>query len=151
VLLTIFALHLSANEMMSVTVKETQVRDRPSFLGTIETTLNYGTRISVTKKQGNWAQVKLENGVDGWVHLTALTKKRIVLQEGDEAVEQSATSEEVAMAGKGFNKEVEQRYKEEKNLDYTWVDRMEAIDYPSEDLFRFLDGKEVATKEGGEQ
>jgi uncharacterized protein YgiM (DUF1202 family) len=143
VLFTVFTLHLSAAEMMSVTVKETQVRDRPSFLGKIVATLVYGDRIPISTERGDWVQVNTDNGITGWVHLSALTKKQIVLQEGDESVEQSATSEEVAMAGKGFNKEVEQQYKEEKNLDYTWIDRMEKIVYPSETLFQFLDGQDV--------
>jgi len=44
----------------------------------------------------------------------------------------------VALAGKGFNKEVEAQYKDEKQLDYTWVDRMEGYRVSPEQVLAFL-------------
>ncbi|MFC1764146.1 hypothetical protein ACFL6U_18990, partial [Planctomycetota bacterium] len=37
------------------------------------------------------------------------------------------SSDEVALAGKGFNEQVEAKLKAEGTLDYRWVDRMEAF------------------------
>ena len=34
----------------------------------------------------------------------------------------------MALAGKGFNEAVEQEYKTDGSLDYTWVDRMKGTD-----------------------
>lgn len=125
---------------MSVTVQETQARERPSFIGRILAVLHYGDRLSVIEDQNQWARVVLPQGDEGWVHLSALTKKRIVLKAGAEDVEQTASSEEVALAGKGFNEEVEQKYKTENDLDYTWVDKMEEIEYSADVLLSFLEG-----------
>ena len=135
------ALTVGAQSQMSVTVKEAQVRANPSFLGPMVGVLAYGARVSVLAEQAGWMRVSIPGGREGWVHGSALTQKRIVLQAGSD-VQRGASSGEVALAGKGFNQEVEDRYKEERSLDYTWVDRMEAIVVPPEQSVVFL-------KEGG--
>ncbi|RKX72926.1 MAG: SH3 domain-containing protein [Spirochaetes bacterium] len=144
-------LNAVAEQMMSVTVQETQVRERPSFLGKILAVLKYGDRLPVTAEQNEWARVLLPDGNEGWVHLSALTKKRIVLKAGEAEVSEAATSEEVALAGKGFNKEVENEYKKKHNLDYTWVDRMEEIEFPPDRLISFLKEGEVPVEGGGKE
>jgi SH3-like domain-containing protein len=112
---------------MSVSVKEAQARSSPSFLGAIVAVLPYGERVPVLGEQAGWTRVRLPSAGEGWVHSSALTTKRVVLQAGSGGVSQSASSSEVALAGKGFNQEVEARYRDEKGLDYTWVDRMEGF------------------------
>jgi hypothetical protein len=45
----------------------------------------------------------------------------------------------VALAGKGFNKEVEAEYKKQNQaLDYAWVDRMLEYQIPQVQLVEFL-------------
>ncbi|MEW5818479.1 MAG: SH3 domain-containing protein, partial [Spirochaetota bacterium] len=88
---------------------------------------------------------------DGWVHSSALTAKQIVLKAGDKDVQQSASSSEVALAGKGFNKEVEAEYKEKNNIDYTWIDQMEKIVFPPDKLLAFLSEGGLKPVEGGAQ
>ena len=45
----------------------------------------------------------------GWIHQSALTSKQIVMNSGA-AVSSSANSQEIALAGKGFNEDVERQY-----------------------------------------
>lgn len=125
-------------KQMSVTVKETQVRATPSFLGKILATLAYGDRVDVLEQQSGWAKVSAPGKPQGWVNLSALTQKKIVLKAGAENVEQTASSGEVALAGKGFNKEVEAQYKQNSELDYTWVDRMEQFVMTPAQIIAFL-------------
>ncbi len=136
-LVTACALTFGQARQMSVTVKEAQVRGTPSHLGAIVGVLQYGARVNVLAEQGGWMRVALPAGGEGWLHSSALTEKRIVLQSGG-AVQQSASSGEVALAGKGFNKELEDRYRTEKNIDYSWVDRMEQIAVTPEQVAGFL-------------
>jgi hypothetical protein len=132
--------NLFANpDQMSVTVKETQVRQNPSFMGKVLATLAYGDRVEVVEEQRGWAKVVIPGGTgQGWVNLSALTKKRIVMKAGAKDVDRSASGSEVALAGKGFNEEVEEKYKQDKNLDYTWIDRMETFVFPPEQLAVFM-------------
>lgn len=122
---------------MSVTVKEAQARATPSPLGAIVGTLAYATRVTVVAEQGAWMRVALPSGGEGWLHSSALTAKRIVLQAGG-SVQQTASSSEVALAGKGFNKELEDRYRTEKNIDYSWVDQMERFPVSPQQMAAFV-------------
>jgi SH3-like domain-containing protein len=139
----------AAPKSMSVTVRETQARATPSFLGAVLVVLAYGDRVDVLEEQRDWIKVSLPGGKQGWVNRSALTEKRVVLQAGSAPVEESASSSEVALAGKGFNKEVEAQYKAENDLDYTWVDRMEGFVVPPEQILAFVETGGLRWAEGG--
>jgi hypothetical protein len=49
------------------------------------------------------------------------------------------SANEVALAGKGFNQEVEDAYRNQGNLNYADVDLVEAITVSEDDLRRFLE------------
>jgi len=124
---------------MSVTVKQTQVRDKPSFLGRIVEVLTYADRVTVLDRSvTSWVKVQAPDGKQGWVSASALQSKRIVLAAGSENVEQGAASGEVQLAGKGFNEDVEKQYKAEGKVDYTWVDRMETYNPAPDRVAAFL-------------
>lgn len=138
---------------MSVTVKQTQVRDKPSFLGKILGVLKYADRVTVVDQSNKaWVKVTGPDGkLTGWVSASALTTKKIELAAGSENVQQSASSGEVALAGKGFNETVEQQYKADGKLDYTWVDKMEQITVTPDQLSAFVTQGGLASPEGGAQ
>ncbi len=142
--------NLAAEKMMSVSVKETPLRSTPTFLGKIVTVLQYTDRVEVLEERSGWARVSL-SGTQGWVHMSALSKKKIVLQAGDSDVQQSASSSEVALAGKGFNEQVEAEYKQQNNLDYTMVDRMEQFTVSTEEILLFVEQGALNLAEGGAQ
>jgi SH3-like domain-containing protein len=147
-----FVLSGSAEPQKSigVQVKEGQLRSTPSFLGTIIANLSYGDRVEIIQDQGNWKKVAVRGGVQGWMHASALTTKSIVLKAGAGNVQTSATSGEIALAGKGFSEEVEKQYKQvNRNLDYTWVDRMEWFQVTPEQMQAFLKQGNVVPAEGG--
>ncbi|TVR33453.1 MAG: SH3 domain-containing protein [Spirochaetaceae bacterium] len=138
-----------AQTMMSVEVRETQVRSNPSFLGRIDAVLNYGDRVEVLEQAQGWSRVS-HQGSAGWVHSSALTTKRIVMQAGEADAQRAASGSEVALAGRGFNQEVEDRYRAEQGLNYDAVDRMEGFAVEPERLAAFLNEGELRLP-GGEQ
>ncbi len=124
---------------MSVIVKETQIRATPTYMGRILGVARYGDRLEVLEKQNGWAKVTLPSGKgQGWVNLSALSSKQVALKAGDAAATSGASSGEVALAGKGFNKEVEAQYRDETQLDYTWIDRMEGYRVSPGEIMAFL-------------
>jgi len=137
---------------MSVTVKQTQVRDKPSYLGKILGPLFYGDRVTVLDQSNKaWVKVTGPDGkLQGWVSASALTTKKIELAAGSENVQQGASSGEVALAGKGFNETVEKQYRADGKLDYTWVDKMEKITVSPEQLSKFISDGGLSA-EGGVQ
>ena len=130
---------LSATQaFLSVQVKEGQLRSSPSFLGSVMAALAYGDRVELIEDKGAWKQVAIRK-LRGWMHMSALTTKKIVLQAGAADVQTSATSSELALAGKGFNAKVEAEFKNKnKNIDYTWVDRMEMLAVKPDQMQAFL-------------
>ena len=127
-----------AAKEMSVQVRDGQLRNRASFLGTVVGTVAYGDRVTVNQTQAGWCEVTLA-GKTGWIHESALTPKKVVLASGTTDARAGASGEEVALAGKGFSKEVEAEYKKQnKNVDYTWVDWMGRQTVPNDQLIEFL-------------
>jgi SH3-like domain-containing protein len=141
-----------AQETLSVQVKEGELRATPSFLGKIVARVAYGDRVNLIEERGAWKKVSLKDGyLQGWMHASALTTKRIALKAGQSNVQTGATQDELALAGKGFNEQVESSFrKQNKNLDYTWINRMETFKVSSDTMRSFLvQGDVVLPQEGG--
>jgi hypothetical protein len=132
----------------SVQVQQGQVRATPSFLGKIVANLKYGDKVQVLQTQEPWAKVSAPGGVGGWMHLSALTEKDVQLKAGSAEAKTSATSDELALAGKGFNAQVEKEYQQKNKVDFTWIDRMVDDTVTPEEMQAFLLAGDV-TPEGG--
>ena len=64
----------------------------------------------------------------------------LLLKPDAEDIEQAASSDEVALAGKGFNEEVEKKFKEgNSEVNYAAVDEMEKIVVSQQEMEQFLD------------
>lgn len=127
--------------LMSVQVKKADLRGTPSFLGSITSSLQYGDKVTVEQQNGAWYKVsKTDTGASGWLHTSALTKKTIVMKAGDTAQTQTgASSGEMALAGKGFNADVEQQFKAgHQNIDFSPVDRMVTYKASSGEIQSFI-------------
>jgi hypothetical protein len=75
----------------------------------------------------------------------------VVINPGGQA-QSAASSQEVALAGKGFNSDVEAQYrKNNARIDYTWVNRMETIKVSRGQMISFLDEGKVKPSEGGKK
>jgi len=127
-------------ETMSVQVRKSQLRNQPSFLGKIITELAYGDKVTVQEEKKSWVRVSdPKQGKEGWMHMSALTTKEIVLKPNSKDVEKAASSDEIALAGKGFNEQVEEKFKQEnKSIDFSWIDRMEKIVISQQEKQSFL-------------
>lgn len=143
----------AAAQTMSVQVREGQLRRDPSFLSPVVGTLGYGTRVSNEQEQGSWIKVRAGQGATGWMHLSALTEKQLELKPGAAPAGSSASREEMALAGKGFNKDVEADFKNKnKETNFEAVNRMEAAyNFQAPEMTAFLQKGGVQPKEGGAQ
>ena len=135
--------------LMSVQVKKADVRDTPSFFGNVVTSLNYGDRVSVDQENGAWYHVTKPDGTPaGWLHASALDKKAIDMKAGNGA-QTAASSGEMALAGKGFSADIEKEFKaNHKDIDFRWVDRMEAIKIAPATLKAFAKDGNLAPQGG---
>jgi uncharacterized protein YgiM (DUF1202 family) len=122
---------------MSVQVRDGKVRATPSQLGRVVTTVAYGTAVEAGAMQNGWYPVTTADGKTGWLHESALSKKPIAMRAGATDTATGVSSDEVALAGKGFNEQVEAKFKKDGKLDYTWVDRMAAFNAASDRIEQF--------------
>ena len=139
------------SKSMSVQVQTCELRATPSRLGKVVAQVKYGDRLTVQEAQGEWKKVSTpDGGTTGWVHATALTPKKIVLSAGSKDAQVAASSDEMAMAGKGFNSDVEKQFKDKnKDVDFTWVDKMETFVAQPAQMQQFLETGNVVSAKGG--
>ena len=119
-----------------VSAKTVTLKSSTWFFASNRGTISYGDQVSILQVSGNWAEVRSASNasVSGWMSSGNLSAKRVIAASGGS----SASASEVALAGKGFNQEVENTYKAGGNLNYADVDRTEAITVSQEDLYRFV-------------
>ncbi|MFH1034136.1 MAG: SH3 domain-containing protein [Pseudomonadota bacterium] len=116
----------AAGEAMSVQVRQGQLRAQPSFLSSLLANLPYGERVQTIEEQGAWRKVTSSQGATGWMHVSSLTAKTVVLQSGQGLSAGGASGEEMALAGKGFNKDVESDFAaHNRGADFATVNQME--------------------------
>jgi hypothetical protein len=119
---------------MYVAVKTLELKAGTGFFAGTKGTLNYGDRVSVLKVNGKYVEVKsVDNAsLTGWVDSANLSSKQIA------GSGTSASAREVALAGKGFNQEIENAYTSQNSLNYADVDKIEAIKVSNTDIKQFL-------------
>lgn len=122
---------------MSVQVQKTKVRATPSQLGRAVVTVEYGDMVQAGAEQKGWYPVTTAGGIKGWLHGSVLSEKQISMQAGATDAAVGVSKDEVALAGKGFNEQVEAKLKADGTLDYTWVDRMTTFNVEQEEILAF--------------
>jgi hypothetical protein len=140
-----------ARKAMSVQVRQGQVRATPSFLGKVIATLAYGDRVETLEEKGGWIRIVPPGSkATGWIHSSALTEKRVVLRAGKKEADVAASTGELALAGKGFNADVEAAFKaRNRDIDFTWIDRMQAMNVPPGRIDSFVQEGKLIPAEGG--
>jgi len=110
---------------MYVTAKSVELKSSTEFFASVSGTLQYGAAVTVLQINGKWAEVRSTSGssVTGWTPVANLSAKRIIAGSG--GATGGATASEVALAGKGFNQEIENAYKAGGKLNYADVDEIE--------------------------
>jgi len=119
-----------------VSVRTTALKSSTGLFASNHGDVSYGDEVNVLQVSGNWAEVRSVSNANlsGWILTSSLSSKRIVATGGTS----TATASEVALAGKGFNQEVENEYKTSGRLNFEAVDWTEAIAIPDDDLLRFI-------------
>ena len=130
---------------MYVATRTLDLKSGTGLLASNIGSLNYGDRVTVVRVDGRFVEVRSADNpsVTGWVASANLSARPVI--SGDTA---TVSARETAMAGKGFNQEVETTYKEQNsNLNYADVDRIEGISVTDAELRRFLEEGRLQTGE----
>ncbi|MBM3310597.1 MAG: hypothetical protein FJY80_03710 [Candidatus Aminicenantes bacterium] len=124
-------LWLAAADTLVVKVQTTPLRQAPQFFSPTVATLKVGDKLELLTAQGAWRQVKTAAGLSGWVHGSAAEVPKFTLVAMSGGTKTQATAQEAALAGKGFNKEIEQGYRAKHGeVSFVWVEKMLATTVP---------------------
>jgi len=117
----------SGSEMV-VQIKNCVVRSGPSFLSDPAGTLKYSDTVNVIAEDGAWRKVsQAGTSLSGWIHVTAVAPPKAAFKSGTAQAGTRVSSGEVALAGRGFDAEVESKLRQgKKDLNYSAVDRIES-------------------------
>ncbi|MCR4295114.1 MAG: SH3 domain-containing protein [Elusimicrobia bacterium] len=118
---------------ITVLVHRTALRKRPQ---------SYSPSVGIARLGQKLESSGLESGFhktpSGYIHSSAVTARKVKLGSAD-SVGGSASSEEVTLAGKGFNAQVEKSYGEKNgSANFAAVDAMERRSVGEAELFAFL-------------
>ncbi len=143
----------AGGKVMSVQVREGQLRSGASFLSPVVRAVPYGERLTIGETRGVWLKASTADGAaTGWIHTSALTEKKLKVQAGGGDAPVAASSGELGLAGKGFSADVEKAFKAgHKDISFAWVDRMEQWKVPAKEAQVFLKAGSVTPREGGAQ
>jgi hypothetical protein len=137
-------------ENLYVKVQSARLRKEPKFYAATIVFLKAGESVAKLSSQAGWYLVQTAGGIKGWLHSSAVQSKKVDLVTMDKSLKAKASAEEVALASKGFNEQVEQEYKaRHKDISFAWVDRMLTIKVSPEQLRKFLKEGKLAEFGGG--
>ena len=130
------AAQASKGGTMYAATKTLALKSSTGFFASTRGTINYGDRVTVLQISGKYAEVRsaANSSLSGWTAISNLSAKQIV--SGNTS---TASAKEVALAGKGFNQEVENSYKTKGKVNYADVDRTESVTVGDSDLKKFLE------------
>jgi len=133
---------ISRGGTLYVAVRTVALKSSTGFFASNRGTLNYGDRVTVLQVSGRYVEVRsaTNSTLTGWTASANLTTRQVV--SGNTS---TASAREVALAGKGFNQDVENSYRAQGNLNYADVDRVEAITVSEAALRQFLEGGRLST------
>ena len=132
-----FAAPFKKGSKAYVSVKSAQLKAGAESSAKNAGKLSYGDCVVVLEAGEKYSRVSLESNssVSGWVSNGSLTKKKIVAS-GNSSVR--ASTDELALAGKGFSEEAENAYKASNpSLDFSLIDKIEKISVSQDELEAF--------------
>lgn len=113
----------AAAETVRVTTRENAVRSECRFFAPVKLKVALGDSLVVNSRKGDWLLVSARS-VTGCIHKSAV-EDRNFSSAGRGAAAGAASSDEVSLAGKGFNPQVEAGYRKSgTNLNYAAVDEI---------------------------
>lgn len=131
---------LSAGDEATVKVMRQYIFPSPAFYSQPVAELALGQVLTILEVGNQWFRVSATSSLSGWVHATALTSA----SAGSGSVSSgsgSVTQDEVTLAGRGFNSDVEAQYASDNpSLDFDAVDRIEDFEVSEAFMNAFLAG-----------
>jgi hypothetical protein len=125
-------------ETARIITKENALREQCRFFSPAKAKLQYADTVTLISKEGDWYRVSFK-GTEGCIHRNAIEEKSFSLSGMSGTEKRSATNAEVALAGKGFNPQIEGSYRHNHpDMNFRAVDLIERYAVSETDLLEFI-------------
>lgn len=125
-------------ETVTVITKENAIREYAKFFAPVKANVRYGDRLEAFATEGDWYKVKYGPSI-GYIHRSAVEKRAVASPASYSRKGSSVSESEAALAGKGFNPQVEASYKKQHpEMKFYLVDSVERYPVPDRDVVQFI-------------
>lgn len=136
-LIFFFFASIAFAEPFSVITKTNTIRQMPRFFSPVKAYVKYGDVVYLISKEGDWFRVRFKN-ITGYIHKSAI-EKRVISPSTTYSQRSGVSEEEIILAGKGFNPQVERSYREKyPQMRYDLVDKVENFKISETELISFI-------------
>ncbi len=138
----IFTLTASGAEKIAVVkTRENYIREFDRFYAPVKTKVQFEDQLQIVGTKNEWLLVRFRD-VEGWIHSSAVVSSRKMAYKpvmlGSE-IDPEAEDDEVTLAGKGFNAQVEKKVGEKNpELDFARVDEIVNYDISPSEINSFI-------------
>ena len=141
-LIILAGLCLVASVALAATVKvitqEAVIRKDKRFFAPALVRAPFGAALQELGKEGDWFRVSYQ-GQEGWIHKSAIQEQKFQLSSLAGGQADEASRDEVALAGKGFNPEVEKAFRDKNpKMRYDLVNQVQSYKVDDQRLLAFL-------------
>jgi hypothetical protein len=125
-------------ETARIITKENAVRENCRFFAPVKAKVQYNEAVEIISREGDWLRVRYR-GISGCIHKCAIEERRFTFSGFDSRKTQSASGDEVALAGKGFNLQVEQSFSNKHpELNFPMINMIESYRVSEDDVKKFM-------------
>jgi hypothetical protein len=122
-----------------IQVKSVKLRGAPKHWAPGLAEVPFGVEVAEVSRDGDWLKVRSPQGAEGYLHVSAVTGRRVVFKGKTADIQLAAEPTDVVLAGKGFASQLETMFRAgEPGLNYEAVDQLEQRALDSGALEKFL-------------
>lgn len=138
----VFSGLVSASEKIAVVkTKENYIREFDRFYAPVKAKVQFEDQLQIIETKNDWLRVRFRD-VEGWIHSSAVVSSRKMAYKpvmlGSE-IDPEAEEDEVTLAGKGFNAQIEKKVGEKNpELNFAKVDEIANYDVSPAEINTFI-------------
>lgn len=137
-ILFIFVATAALADTVTVITKDNTIREYAKFFAPVKANVKYNDRLETIATEGDWYKVRYGSLV-GYIHKSAVEKRAAAQPASYQRRGPAVSESEAALAGKGFNPQVEASYKKQHpEMKYSLVDSIERYPVPEREVAAFL-------------
>ena len=129
---------VAAAATVKVITQEAMIRKDKRFFAPALIRAPFGAALEESGREGDWFRVSYQ-GKEGWIHKSAVQEQKFQLSSLAGGQAEEASRDEVALAGKGFNPEVEKAFRDKNpKMRYDLVNQVQAYRVEEQRLQAFI-------------